>query len=318
MGTVPYWPTIPTDPRPAIPIVINVGKVSQVLAMIDTQKNKAFKGGSKVPDNRLWLLLCAISEILEWFYTNLPNHAYTEIIANYLWALITPYQIAGLRALGNGGGIVIDPTTGSSLSLDRYREDFAIGGIGGLPPPRYTLNDGDTSYTVPLSGFIIAFWAPSGVDAFIGNQASMISIDYQPDYVRFNLNQPVVDGENYIVWGLRGGNITSIPTSGTQLPLPYQKGKFLGNDGTNLFWDDTTLQFSATTTGWQADNRTFLNSMLANYQFTRIELVNGPTYFLAENNDFTRIDGGGVTFNDPEFDISQNPAWKFILYKEGF
>jgi hypothetical protein len=115
MGTI-YSPILATDPRPAPTVVDNIGKASQVLALMELYRNKAFKSGSKAPDNELWVWLCVISEILDWFNYYLPSHSYVEVIANYLWSLITPYQIAALRSL-SGGGIVINPATGAPLNI---------------------------------------------------------------------------------------------------------------------------------------------------------------------------------------------------------
>jgi hypothetical protein len=71
----------------------------------------------------------------------------------------------------------------------------------------------EDSLTIPLSGVFLAQFEPSGVNETIGDatQASLIDIIYKPNFVRFDLNQPVRDGERYIVWGLRGGNIVAYP-----------------------------------------------------------------------------------------------------------
>lgn len=309
MGSI-YFPTTPTDPRPAVPVVVNVGKVSQVLAMYDLQKNDVFKGGSKAPDNRLWLLLCVVSEVLDWFNTNLPDHEYVEVIANYLWALITPYQIAALRALGNGGGIVINPATGAPLNIAQFRYDFTVGQAGSL------MSDGDTSLTINLTYVFLAQFEPSGINETIGDdtQASLTNIVYNVGFVRFELNQPVRNGERYITWGLRGGNITSIPTGGVQLPQPYKAGKFLTNDGTNLIWDDVWIPITAA--DFEPDGKTYINSTLAGYYLGVIWENVGETWLDFEAGEATLIDGGGFIVNIDGFDTTQNPDWKFKVFKK--
>ena len=305
-----YSPITPADTRPDTATVINVGKVSSVLAMYDLLNNKGYKGGSKTPSNPLWIWLGAISEILDWHNTYVPNASNVEVIANYLWFLITPYQIAALRALGNGNGVVINPQTGAPINIAQFRYDFVVGESGSL------MNNGDSSLTLALSGVIMAQFQANGVNEMLAtpDQASLTSIVYQPNYVQFNLNQAVQNGERYIVWGLRGGNVTNIGGGGVVLPQPYQQGKFLTNDGTALAWDDVYLPITAA--DFESDGKTYINSILANYKYD-IDWLNLPTTLYESNNDFTRILSGGFTINLDGFDTTQNPDWKFRLIKRG-
>lgn len=313
-----YNITPPTDTRPNTATVINIAHVTRVLAEYDKRRNKSFKGGTSAPDEYFTMLLGMETEILEWLYTYQSDYAYMTRNTNYVWSLIGNYAGAALRALGNGNGIVINPTTGAPIGIDRYREDFAIGGIGGLPLPRYSFADGAISYTVPLSGFVIAFLEPSGVDEMIGDdtQASLTSIDYTANYVRFNLNQPVRDGEKYIVWGLRVGNVTGVTGgSGVPIPLPLEEGKFLTNDGDNLLWGDPFVEI--TSADFESDGVTYLNSELEHHTFA-IFFDDANTWLKPEEPEveFTRISGGGFIINLTDFDANSND-YHFKIFKKG-
>ncbi len=177
------------------------------------------------------------------------------------------------------------------------------------------MNDGDTSLIISLTYVFLAQFEPSGVNETIGDdtQASLTAITYNSAYVRFDLNQAVRDGERYIIWGLRGGNITSIPTGGVQLPQPYKAGKFLTNDGTNLLWDDVWITITAA--DFESDGKTYLNSTLAGY-YLGVNWVNNSSWLNFETGEATLIDGGGFVVNIADFDATQNSDWVFKVFKK--
>ncbi len=314
MPTTTYYPLVPTAPRPNIDIVINVAKATQVLSVIDKYRNKAFRGGTKVPDNKLYMLLCATAEILEWHNLYAPDADNIELMTNYVWSLVGEYESRALAALGNGTGIIIDPLTGSPINLLGYRSDFTIGDPGSL------MDDGESVVTIPLPGFILGTVNMfPGINLTIGDatQFSISSILYKPTFVTITLNQGVTTGQRYIIEGLRATSGTTGSGSGGSgfIIPPLQKGQFLSNDGTNLIWDEPTIKITSTSTGWQPDGITYLDSRLANHQID-IRWEDVPV-LLDPATQYTTITGGGFTINIPGFDVNTN-SYTLTISQKGF
>lgn len=301
-----YFPTQPTSTRPDIPTVISIGHVTRVLAEIDLAKNKAFKGGTRTPSKYLPMLLGMEVELLEWANTYGQRSDSIEFQANYVWALIGGYAGAALRALGNGNGVVINPTTGTPLNIQRYREDFVVDGV---PTANYPITAGDISYTVPLSGFVIADFLYNGVAATEGitDSVSLTRIVYQPDYVRFELDSPLQAGDIITVWGLRSSNVVSPTSSGSSaaFPIPYRKGAYLTNDETNVLWDSPVAHYDST--NFESDGITVIDSTLSYHSY--ILYWNTPTATeLVEGTDYEPILSGGFTILVPGFDANTQPS----------
>lgn len=291
--------------------IVNVGFLSAVFGDRDKNKNKLFRGGTKAPDKNYFMLMQMESALLQWYNTNFPTNTDISTVANYVLGLEGNYLGEALSALGNAGGIVVNPTTGSPINLAQFRYDFTIGDSGSL------MTAGDTSLTINLSGVFLAQFQPSGINETIGDdsQASLNGIIYNAAYVRFNLNQAVVDGERYIVWGLRAtaGTIAGGGGSGVQLPQPYKKGQFLTNDGTNLLWDDVWIAITAA--DFESDGKTYNNAALAGY-YLGVNWVNNSSWLNFETGEATLLEAGGFVVNLDGFDATQNPDWSFKIFKK--
>lgn len=297
-----------------IPTIVNIGYLSAVFGDQDRNKNNMFRGGTKSPDNRYPFLMHMEAALLDWYNTNFPNNTDLPNVGNYVLGLAANYLGAALAALGNAGGIVINPTTGNPINLAFYRADFTIGDAGSL------MDAGDTTCTIPLSGFLkdSVEMYPSGTNLTIGDaqQFSINSVTYTASYVIINLNQAVQDGERYIITGLRatagtvaGGGGSSSPS----IPLPLQQGKFLTNDGTDLKWDDVWIQITAA--DFEADGVTYIDETLNGY-YLKVVWENLPKELDFEAGEATLIDGGGFIVNITDFDATQNPDWRFTIYKK--
>src|SRR4051812_25695503 len=106
-----------------IPTIVNIGYLSAVFGDRDRQKNKIFKGGTKAPDNNYPFLMHTETAILDWYNTHFPSNTDVPNVGNYVLGLCGNYLGAALSALGNAGGIVINPTTGNPINLAFYRAD---------------------------------------------------------------------------------------------------------------------------------------------------------------------------------------------------
>jgi hypothetical protein len=295
-----------------IPTTIQIAEGTQVQYQIDAFNKEAFHGGSI--ENYLPVLIYMERKTLQWLNTNDPTYASIDAISGYVYALCSDYSAEVLNAIGQGSGISVIPQQGNSLAIEEYREDFVVDGI---PTSRYPITAGNTTYTVPLSGFLTAFWIPGGTIApnAIPGAAGTTSIDKQSSFLRFNLNQAVASNEVYTVWGLRVGNKQAVPNTGPQIPLPLDKGKFLTNDGTVLLWDNVIAEY--TSANFQPDGITVIDTTLANYSYDRIVWNNVPTTLYLSNGDFTPIVGGGFVINIPDFNAGLNPDWTFTILKKG-
>lgn len=319
MPSTTYYPSYPVSSRPPIATVINVAKATQVLALLELNKNKIFRGGSKMPDPNFFMLICMEAEILEWVYTYQPSYSGLEVIGNYVWALVGNFAGAAMRSLGNGSGIVLNPTTGQPINLIGYRSDFIVGVTGSL------INQGDTSVTIPLPGFIrdTVHVFLSGIDLSIGITSQIAiypSIIYDPAFIRIQFDQPAQNDQIYEISGLRatsgtitgGGGGSSLP-----IPTPLEQGKFLTNDGTQLGWSD--VYFIVSSSMFETDGVTFLSASnpstpnLANFNFD-IRWENVPVR-LEPGVDFIRITGGGFKILNTSFDATTSDNFLTVTLK---
>lgn len=302
--------------------IVNIAYCSAIFADRDISRYRKYRGGTfRTPDIYLPFKLVLEAQLLEWRNNNFPNDSALDIQANYVLGLCGQYLAEALRAMGNAGGIVINPTSGSPINIEGYREDFIVGTAGSL------MDDGDTSYTIPLSGFIrkTVHFVYSGSDGTLGvdtGGAYVTNITYGGTYVKIDLNQPVRNGEIYEIWGLRAtaGTVTGGgSSSGLPVPLPLQKGKFLSNDGSNLMWSDVLEEY--TSADFEPDGVTVLDERLRSFDFDRIDWENVPTTLYLSNGDFTPITDGddivGFIINVADFNAGLNPDWKFKLFKSG-
>lgn len=297
-----------------IATIVNIAYCSAVFAFRDIEKYRVYRGGvNKTPDIYLPYKLVMEAGLLEWRNNHYPNDELLPKQGNYVLGLCAQYLNEALRALGNAGGVVINPTTGNPINLAFYRSSFTIGQTGSL------MDAGDTELTIPLSGFLldsIDFFRSGVLSQYDDDSQLTYTVTYNPSYVIIHLNQAVQNGETYQITGLRAtaGTIAGGGSgSGFTVPLPLEAGKFLTNDGSNLLWDDVWIPI--TSADFEDDGVTYTNSSLAGY-YLGVEWINVPQWLDFEAGEATLIDGGGFIVNIPDFNAKQNPDWKFKIFKK--
>lgn len=291
MGATPY----------PIATLIDIGQVSGYLALVNNAKQKAFKNGTI--DDRIPLLIYCVTRTLEYSYETQPLTNTTASVGNYLYALCRRYVTAALNKMGQGGGgIIVDPGSGQPINLRWVTMSFRVGDAGS------PVLDGELSFTIDLTnilsdsvsfGFSNAAPLPRTGTVPVGQQT------YAPTYTQSNMTitlaQAVATGEQYTLSFGRSAAGSSFNPPSVVLPTPYQEGKFLSTDGTNLVWDDTVIVI--TSVDFESDGVTYINTDLARHGVTvRLESIGGQ--LLAEGTDYVTILSGGITILLPGFDAN--------------
>lgn len=287
-------------------IVCNIADVSSGLASLET-RNLSFYNWSSL-DAQLSVILNMESEILRWKATYYPADPTLQSDADYVYALCGRFIGKALQKLGaDSGGIVINPTTNQPIQLIVYREDFTL---GTSRTPNYSLAAGDTSYTIPLSGFLVnSLEMYPGGTLLIEDDPTVFScsVIYAADYAIIQFNQPVRNGQRFTVWGLRsttgtagGGGGTSGPT----IPLPLVKGAYITNDGTRVLWDSPELKYTSAdfTTG---DGVTVIDTRLAIHDYD-LYYESPQSVLLVPDVDYSVTASGGFVILMEGFDARTN------------
>jgi len=167
------------------------------------------------------------------------------------------------------------------------------------------MNDGDLSLTITLNGFIrnTVMMFPSGINATIDDTDTgafdIDSIVYAATYVTITLSYPVLDGQRYIITGLRYSAAVSPPSGGgTDFPIQDgHEGEVLFTDGAgNLYWADTHIDYVSA--DFEPDGITVVDTRLEHNTFD-LFWNEGGRYLIPDepSPEFTRIDSGGFTIN---------------------
>lgn len=291
MGATPY----------PIATLIDIGQVSGYLALVDNAKQKAFRNGTI--DNRIPLLIYCVTRTLEFAYETQPLTDTTASVGNYLYALCRRYVTAALNKMGQGGGgIIVDPGSGQPINLRWVTMSFRVGDAGS------PVLDGEQQFTIELTnilsdsasfGFSNAAPLPRTGTVPTGQQT------YVPTYTQSNMvittAAPMYNGEQYTLSFGRSAAGSSFNPPSVVLPTPYQEGKFLSNDGTNLIWDDTVIVIASD--DFEADGVTYINTSLARHSIS-VRLESIGAVLLNEGTDYTTILSGGFTILLAGFDAN--------------
>lgn len=281
--------------------IIDIGKVSQGLALVDNLKQKSFKNGAI--DNRLPLLIFLVRRTVEYGYEVDPLGDTTTSLANYLYALCRRYANLALNKLGQGGGgIIIDPGSGQPINLRWVNMSFTVGSAGS------PVNDGELQFVINLTNILSdsATFGFSNASPF--PRTGTVSADqqtYTPTYTQANMTitlaQAVHDGEQYTLdFGRSTAGSTFNPPS-VVIPTPYLEGQYLTNDGTELLWDNPMI--SITSANFEIDGKTYINTALAIHTFRAFcDQIN--RFFT--DIELTSILSGGFTINAAWFDANNN------------
>lgn len=279
--------------------LIQLGKVCSPLAEINVIKKKAFKKGyfNTQQSELIWL----VTKSLEYSNDAYPLELSTDTVGNYLYALCQPYIGEAFNKLGQGqGGIIIDPGSGQPINLRWVTYSFTVGESNSL------ILEGESSFYVDLTNILfdsVAFGFSNSSPMPRTNTVPTGQQTYLPTYTANNiliqLNYSVTDGEQYTIsFGRATSGSTFNPCQQT-IPVPYLRGKFLTNDGTNLLWGDTRIDYVSG--NFEPDGITVIDTRLAN---------NGFDLFLNElgrnltDSEYTPILSGGFTINLDEFNAT--------------
>lgn len=282
--------------------IIDIGGVSQALALVDNQKRQGFKNGAI--DYRIPLLIFLVRRTVEYAYATDPLGDTTTSLANYLYALCNRYVKAALNELGQGaGGIIVDPGSGQPINLRWVTMSFRVGDAGS------PVNDGEQQFTIALTnilsdsasfGFSNAAPLPRTGTVPVGQQT------YVPTYTQpsmtITLAQPVNNGEQYTLSFGRSTSGSSFNPPSVVLPTPYLEGQYLTNDGTTLRWDNPFIEITSADFD-QTDGITYINTALAIHTYGLF--LNELNRYL-DDTEFTPIDSGGFTIIMAGFDARVN------------
>src|ERR1700744_1554164 len=86
----------------SIPLILNIGKLCQVLSSVDNQKNTLFKGATI--DQRLPVTIYQVWKPLSLRYAANPSDSTVRQVAEYLLALCGPYALQAQNILNNLAG----------------------------------------------------------------------------------------------------------------------------------------------------------------------------------------------------------------------
>ncbi len=303
---------INTTPYP-VATIISVAKISQYLASVEVFKNTAFIKGNL--DERLPRMLYMERKAVEWQYSHNPIANSLNATANYLWALCGRFQRRALIILGQGGGIIIDPTTGQPLNLLWVTTSFTIGESNSL------MLAGDNSFIINrpnvLSDSVEFGYSGSSPLPRTGTVPTGQQT-YKPTYSKnstlIELDYDVVGGDQYTIsYGVTGaGSVFTPGGGGASLPTQAgHAGEVLFTDGTNPYWANVPIYIKSANFD-QTNGITYLNDTLADQQFY-IFWNEGGRYLIEDDGEFTRIAEGGFTVNVSGFDARVNSYNLFLV-----
>lgn len=141
------------------------------------------------------------SQVLNDLVEQDPTNEDITLISNYTTAICAGYAFEAENLVnGGGGGIIINPSTGTA-SLASINEDFTVGEGGSL------ISAGGTVFTIDIgAGSIFQNGTfQVALDGIIlpRNNNTRISyiVNYAAGVITVTLNQAAVDRQNYIVTG---------------------------------------------------------------------------------------------------------------------
>jgi len=285
-----------------ISTIIQLGKVCSPLSQINVLKNNAFKYGFF--NYQQPILIYLVTKTLEYDYSVRPLSLSTDTIANYLYALCEPFIGQAFIALGQGqGGIIIDPGSGQPINLRWVTFSFTVGGVGSL------IDEGESSFVVDLTNILfdsVAFGYSNSSPLPRTNTVPIGGQTYMPTYtvnnVLIQLNYTVTNGEQYTLSFGRATAGSTFNPGAQQLPVPYLRGKYLTNDGSNLSWDDPLVEI--TSANFEGDGITYINTNLAIHTYS--VFLNDINRFLISGIEYEPILSGGFTILLDGFDANTN------------
>lgn len=205
---------------PTVQTILAQAPICQYLAIAEYYRKMALKGGAIVSIERVGRLIYIVRKTLGFIYGKNPSDPNLVPTANYLYWLCGKYSAKAAEIINGGGtGEIINPSTGTASTILAYKLQFRVG------DPGSPMVDGDTVLTIPITGAIQnSFYAilqgPNLPENFNDQISYSVDETSNPAQVTFTFNSPVVNGQWYIVRGLRLQAVASPATSETYFEVP--------------------------------------------------------------------------------------------------
>jgi len=181
-----------------IPYVQAIGRISGFLAANDQNNFVKNQGGLLYP--LLSRHIDIVGKSIAWRYAIDPTDQDLVDALTYYIALLGKYGQASQSILGQSGGIVITPPTGSQIGIIGVQVGFTIGDINS------PMSEGDTTivlaYANPIINTDTVFRDNTVMQKNLSDRASY-TISYTTTSVTIIFNVPVMAGEVYDIQFLR-------------------------------------------------------------------------------------------------------------------
>lgn len=179
---------------------IEVAKITGFLSQTDKLKQAVYNG--RVIDERFPRLLYIVRKSVEWQRVAQPNTDALTQTALYMYNLCAPYIYKAYTILGQGGGIIVNPSTGIRSTILAINYEFTVGNTGA------PILNGETVLNIPYSSIQIG-----SINIFLGgvlvppNQTDQFSYTISANNKIATFNQGVMNGQLFQITGQYFANL---------------------------------------------------------------------------------------------------------------
>lgn len=187
---------------PTTATILANAAIGQYLATTEYYSKLGLKGGSIVPLERVQRLIYICRKAIDFIFQKNPSDPTLIPTGNYLYWLVGKFNAIAANIISGGGtGTIINPATGTESTIKGYYIEFTVGDVGA------PILDGETSFIIPLPGFIENTVAGDIGGAELPMQRldqMAFNVDYSnPAQITITFNAPVSNGQFYQFRGLR-------------------------------------------------------------------------------------------------------------------
>lgn len=179
----------------SVPDIIKIAKVAQYLSEVSIRRNVLTAGDL---DPRLPIIIYDVRKDVEFMYDINPSEPSLVQTSNYLYWLCGDYALQAQYVIAQGGGGVIVNPNGVATSIAAILVQFVVGVSD--------MNDGDIVYILNyqnvINGTVSVTLDGSELPINVSTQISY-NILYTGNNVTITFNQPVFDGQLFVIRALR-------------------------------------------------------------------------------------------------------------------